>query len=323
MRLLKMKLYLGIIISILVVVLIIVILSVVSFGVEAESVIAGYNSTRTYARQAKLLEVSMDNYKDVIDTAASDADRRENAEYTPYADLGEFGNLKTPEVYEAHTVDLVISSDKNMYESWGQRIPDTDRSMAANYSEDCNARVTPLNYLTSTNAACGKVEAVEMNFYASWQCCLFGNWYVNQVSYKDYVKDYDSRVVYDDFTINQPDLLKEMGTCWVSDSYGTTFYNNPAAAVKFLEGVTPGTLVRTHLENWHSYIVLGADSGGIVLYDGNMDGQCGVNLTYYTWEQYCANPWLSKDIHGIIAPPNTKLPQGCYDELNNTGYILS
>lgn len=323
MRLLRMKLYLGIIIAILAVVLIIVILSVVSFGVEAESVIAGYNNTRTYARQAKLLEVSMDNYKDVIDTAASDANRRENAEYTPYADLGEFGNLKTPDVYEAHTVNLAISSDAKMYDADAIRIPTTDKSMAANYSEDKTDKVPPLNYLTSNNQPCKQDYTTELYLYGGWECCLFGNWYVNQVSYKDYVKDDASKVVYGDFTVCQPELLKEMGTCWISDTSGTTFYNNPEAALKFFEGVTPGTLVRTHKSDWHSYIVLGADSKGIILYDGNMDLKCGVNLTYYTWDQFSSSAALAKDIHGIIAPPNTKLPQGCYDKLNNTGYILS
>lgn len=337
MGLLRIKRYLICIGICLIVFVLIIVVSMVSFGIEADAVIEGYNSTRSYARSAKNLEVSVDTYKDIMDTKIEDVKRRENSEPSVVASLGSYGTLLTPEEYEAYTATLSISNDSALYNKAGGDIwPTSIRSAAAKYSPS-GTNVDPLNFLTTDNLTCGGIEEKELKLYSAWQCAAFADWYVNQVSYKDYVDCFANYVVTGSSWLNVYTDIVRSGTCWVGGD-GEQAEANVGARLKdstgnlaksFFQGVTPGTMVRQYqtTDDWHSYIILGADDQHIVLYDCNWSGgdsghKCGIKIRELTWEQFGTSKYTAGCIILVVAPPNTSLPQGCLDKSDPQGHIV-
>lgn len=313
-------------IAMLAIVIVILSFSLGSWGVENEAVLAGYENTRKYATDAKMLTVAVDTYKNEVDMYIRDEDSRKNFEPSSTIDLGSWNNMLTEEGYEAYTASLYMSSDINMYpdglsgySDWSSTHPPAeDRSLAATYDSS-----TPLHYMTTDDKTCyGATTETELDVYSAIQCAAFGDVYVNQVSYKDEVTDKSKVVIVGsglgDYQLPGSALFETMGTAWKSDDYGAiSYYNNAKGLHDFFTGVTPGTYVRTHGDNNHSYIVLGGDENGLVIYDANACGKeqgCGICCRYFTWEELAKKAWYSDRISLIISPPNTKLPAGCYFE---------
>ena len=317
-----------IIIIALAIVVVVLVFSLGSFGVESEAVLAGYENTRKYASDAKLLTVAVDTYRKVVEDKLEDTERRENATPSETPVLGSSGTLLTPEEYEAYVDALVMLANPDIYPADGlegeRDLPATDKSLGAKYDDK-----TPINYYTVGNNSCSTSGEKEIDAYLAMQCASFADVYVNQVSYKEFAADEGSWLIYGAGKPNQitdKSIFESMGTYWYSD--GVDLGNDPEAFKYFFYKVTPGTFVRTDPGNNHSYIILGSDDNGLLIYDANSDGNCGIRLLYKTWSELTA---INKKYKGsayatnivvIIAPPNTQLPQGCYDNTSQQGYIL-
>lgn len=299
---------------ILAVIVVILVFSLGSFGVEADAVMSGYENTRRYAQNSKMMTVAVDTYKAEVEKKVEYEKTIAEREPADFSSLGKFGEVKEDSEYINYTDTLYMSSDYTIYpESNANVLPEEDRSLGADFApqHEFNVTVTPRNYLSEDGGDCGGVDYVnELNAYGAIQCALFADVYVNQIAYKDIV-------IKGSFNVSSTNVKNYADTCWEADTGGYVYLQNDASgetAKKFFTNVTPGTMVRTLA---HSYVIVGADDSQLIIYDCNAHHDCGILLHRWTWAEFAYQSAWSGSILGVLAPPNTQLPDGC---LSNSGY---
>ena len=316
--------------SIIGIFIIIVGFSVIPFGTDAASVVDGYNNTRSYAKDAKTLAVSVDNFKNEVEQAHDDQNKRDNNTATSREVLGKYGELLDNSVYITYTQNIIIpKSFDNAYASDAigySKTSTVDISGEAVFDTSGEAK----NYLTVDGTGpCDnhgdKVEkwrvggVSERGMFGALQCAAFANFYINEVEYKD--AELGSTVWK---PINQSDKITSIAglanygsntanddsVAWVS--YGKPFVPHSGKDLsEFFTNVTPGTFVRNKVDV-HSYIILGANETEVVIYDCNSDIKCGIKLHRWTWDEMYKNHLTYRsNIICVIAPPGTNLPNGC------------
>lgn len=295
---------------ILAVIVVILVFSLGTFGVEAESVLSGYENTRRYAQDAKMLTVAVDTYKAEVDKQAEIEKKLESREPSDVTMLGSYGTVLSHEDYENYTESLVVAEPGSFpyadyTGNYGNKLT-KEMSTAAKFDE-------VLHYLKDPDTTDGN----EIELYLAGQCAAFANWYVNQVSYRDIVEDSDKYLLYGIGYVNLSVLPSdEDGTYWVSHISSGVYLNDADAAKKFFNNVTPGTFVRVG-KGYHSYIILGADDSRVIMYDCNTNGDVygsnAILLHDMTWEDFVERTHLAKGIYIVMSPPNTNLPDGCFN----------
>lgn len=307
---------------ILAVIVVILVFSLGTFGVEAESVLSGYENTRRYAQDAKMLTVAVDTYKEEVEKKVADEEKLKETEPVGYSELSPYGTIDEHSVYEGYTDGLVISNDPKMYVSSTMR---TDGNEDV-YPTDENGRAaaarfdSTLHYLTSNDTACDGTMNTELRLYSSRQCAAFGAYYVNQVLYKEDIDVPNWKYLVGAANTDSASFLKGTNTCWKANTPINYLYNTEELK-KFFTNVTPGTFVRSDPN--HSYIILGADDERVILYDCNQDMKCGIKLHDWTWEELSSDHQVYvQGIHTVIAPPGTQLPYGCTRTFDQVGTIL-
>lgn len=298
---------------ILAIIIVILVFSLGSFGVEADAVMSGYESTRRYAQNSKMMTVAVDTYKEIVKVKADDEERRENAVPDEVPTLGSYGTLLSDEDYEKYTDGLYFSATAKYCESDSTLSEDKAIAAKMHTKTEWSSGTDIVNYLTTDNTGSG----TQLHLYSAWQCAAFADAYTNQISYDDTIvvtgAAYQSSALLNNYT----------DTCW-SSSTGVTL-NSVDDAKSFFKDVTPGTFVRTSVGDGHSYIVLGADDENIIFYDANSHGDCGIQLHKAPWSSFVDNyktAWATK-ITTIISPPGTQLPQGCQDKFGAVGTIVN
>lgn len=299
---------------VLAVIIVILVFSLGSFGVEAEAVLSGYENTRKYANDSKMLTVAVDTYKAEVEKKVEYENTIADRKPTETVSLGKYNELLTDADYEGYTDTLYMSSDKSIYGAYGSVIPEEDRNLGAyivignDFNEGVSLRYK--NYFTKNNTACDNTNKTELNVYESSQCAGFANTYVNQIAY-------NAIVIKDGFSPIDTGIQMYKDTCWEADAGNYVYLKDETGdkAKEFFTNVTPGTLVRT--VNPHSYIILGADDEYIIIYDCNAHKNCGILLHKWTWAEFAYQSVWSTNIVGILSPPDSELPNGC---LPNSGY---
>lgn len=300
---------------ILAIIIVILVFSLGSFGVEADAVMSGYESTRRYAQNSKMMTVAVDTYKEIVKVKADDEKRRQNAVPNEVPKLGSYGILLSDEDYEKYTDGIFMSPDEKYY--LGKPPITEQKSLAAKMNTTDNEWSSPviINYFTDTNKPCSSEGTNELliDNGGTRQCAAFADVYMNQIVY-------DSLIICGSENV-QPAINSYTDTYWYSATGATL--NSVDEAKSFFKDVTPGTLVRT----WaHSYIVLGADDSGIVFYDANTHHDCGIELHRSDWEDFTNmnyhESWATK-ISTVLSPPDTQLPQGCQDKFGAVGTIIN
>lgn len=302
---------------ILAVIVVILVFSLGTFGVEAESVLSGYENTRRYAQDAKMLTVAVDTYKETVQVKLNDEERRKNAVPDEVESLGAYGKLLSDEDYEKYTEGVYMYADVKYY--WEGTSPiKQDKSLAAKMNTVNEWSETPniINYLTDTNLSCktAGTKEIAIDNGETIQCAAFADIYTNQTTYKEIVITGGYNV--------QNKIYNYTDTCWKSET--GVYLNTAEEAINFFTDVTPGTFIRTK-DRGHSYIILGADTNEIVFYDCNSHHDCGICLHKCTWDEFVNNyksAWASSIIL-VISPPNTQLPQGCQDNFGAVGDIIN
>ena len=302
------------------------------FGIDTVAVVDGYNNTRTYAKDAKTIAVSVDRFKTEIENQQEDIKLRTEMKPSTTKDLGSYGMLLGDTAYEEYTTSLPSipasypeGSAGAVGCNWGTNKSDNDIPVAAKFGQEINflskSGKPDSNHLHQTgNATNNECRTL----YGAGQCAGFGTWYANDVSY--------AGVTFEEAVNGYPGFKVAMmhtfttnpGAVWwnSTNAGGPLCYQNKVEKVKeFFTNVTPGTVVRSgeSKQAIHTYIILGADDNGLVIYDCNWcgscaGGRCGIHLRHVTWDAFAANCCYVGSFYGIIAPPGTSLPVGCYSK---------
>lgn len=315
---------------ILAVVVVILVFSLGTFGVEADAVLNGYENTRRYAQDSKMLTVAVDTYKAEVEKKVEDEKKLEETEPIGFSDLPAYGTIGDHSKYEDYTDGLTISNDPKLYltsamyeEKYDGDIYPTDdeKSAAARFD-------SILHHLTKNDGVCDGTTETEYRLYWARQCAALGAWYINQVSYKDYLDISNWKFFVGETNVQCATYLVGMNTCW-STTTKINYYQNEDELKKFFTNVTPGTLVKSGSlvindkpVYGHSYIILGADEERVIIYDCNQDAQCSIKLSDWTWGELSTHPAFVGAIELVIAPPNTMLPYGCTRNFGQVGTIL-
>lgn len=269
---------------------------------DAEDITQGFSNTRQYATSNTYLSVSVDTYNGVIEQKRANDEAVAEIEVANIPGLGEYGKILDHADYEKYTENIKISNNKDILMSMDE--PATDvRSAKASFTD-------VYNYMTYDNEPGNGVSDTtdDIFIYLGYQCRAFSNFYVNQVSYKDYVKSRDDIIVSNVNYILNGELLETLGTAWVADT-NVSFRYNPDAAKKFFYKLTPGTFISTA---GHSYIIIGMDNDHVITYDANnSNGLSEIKLIDWDWKSLCDSWCYASNIKLIIAPPGGTLPAGC------------
>ena len=306
----------------LVIIVVMLVFTFSSFGVDSNSVIDGYNSSRVYATKTKAMQASIDVFKSAVNGRIELLDTVDNLQPSTVDTLGAYGTLLSNEEYEAYTAslpDIPASYPEGttgaLSGGYGVNVSDKDIPVAAYFDKY-------VNYLSKTGNAdnshlheSGGSSANCRTLYGAGQCAGFADWYINQVGYGG-VGSTDS-----DFAVKGARTYNQnLAVAWEARS--TKTFGTADEAKKFFEGVTPGTFVRNYTDI-HSYIILGASTDALIVYDcnwggrSNNGGKCNISLRQVSWDTFMSAPQYCSGIKLIVAPKGTNLPKGCYDPMND------
>lgn len=302
--------FIKILIAMLVIIVVMLVFTFSSFGVDSNSVIDGYNSSRVYATKTKAMQASIDVFKDAVDTVAAFNEAKENGEAVSFGEFPAYGTLLTDEEYEAFAASLIIQKGSGANNYTGTASPDLDIACNANMSTSGNGGAISWFTHDGKKGIYGEYGGGDFSLcYArAAQCAGFANFVFEQVS-----------------GLNKP--LSDVGivsseaksaVCRFTSTSDTVGINPLSTAEEcraFFKNVVPGTYVR--VAKYHSYIILGADEKEVVFIDANDDHECGILLHRFTWETFASwNALSGTSGHGIsfVISPNGYLPAGCYDK---------
>lgn len=295
------------------IIVVILLFTFCSFDVNADEVIMGYNSTRKYATDAKKLQFSVDTFKEEVEERKEDEDARNNFVGTEVASLGSWNNMLTDSEYEEYTETLIMPA--------GEKLTTTDKPPTSDIIPSAKMGESAISYMTYS----GKLNNVDddtVYMVGGWQCAGFANWFLTKYMYADLFSSTGEFPIYGSFDVTSNTVV-EMQAAWKPEAnIQVGFLGDGEAARKFFHGVAPGTLVRVN--PIHSYIILGASTDSVVVYECNVDGCSGIKLTRYTWDEFAREQRFVNSLVGIMAPPNTNLPTGCTsNEYEGMGHIVN
>lgn len=299
------------------IIVVILLFTFCSFDVNADDVITGYNNTRKYAADAKKLQFAVDNFKEEVVERQEDEDARNNFVGVEVSSLGSWDNMLTDSEYEKYTETLIMPAD--------EKLTTTDKPPTSDIVPSAKMGESAISYMTYSGKL-NNVGDTTVYMLGSWQCSGFANWFLTKYMYADLFSSTGEFPIYGSFDVTS-NAVVEMQAAWKSETnIQVGFQGDGESAKKFFHGVAPGTLVRVDTGKGydHSYIILGAGTDSVVVYECNQDGCSGIKLTRYTWDAFAVEPRFVHSLIGIMAPPNTNLPTGCTsNEYENMGHIVS